>query len=67
MWEFITANGIFFTQGRIWIYFFKKLELIPAVIQEKDTKIGVYASLYEPGLQKTLETGYTWFYSRSRQ
>ena len=46
---------------------FVKSELIPAVIQEKDTKdVLMLAYVNEESLNKTLETGYTWFYSRSR-
>ena len=48
--------------------FFKKSELIPAVI--KDVKTGevlMLAYMNKESLGKTLETGYTWFWSRSRQ
>lgn len=48
--------------------FFKKSELIPAVIQEASTKqVLMLAYMNKESLKKTLETGYTWFYSRSRQ
>lgn len=48
--------------------FFKKSELIPAVIQEESTKqVLMLAYMNKESLKKTLETGYTWFYSRSRQ
>lgn len=48
--------------------YFKKAELIPAIIQEKDTKeVLMLAYMNEESLKKTIETGYTWFYSRSRQ
>ena len=48
--------------------YFKKSELIPAIIQEKDTKdVLMLAYMNKESLQKTMETGYTWFYSRSRQ
>ena len=48
--------------------FFKKSELIPAVIQEKSTgEVLVLAYMNRESMQKTFETGYTWFYSRSRQ
>jgi phosphoribosyl-AMP cyclohydrolase len=47
---------------------FEKSPLIPAVIQEKDTKqVLMLAYMNEESLKKTIETGYTWFYSRSRQ
>jgi phosphoribosyl-AMP cyclohydrolase/phosphoribosyl-ATP pyrophosphohydrolase/phosphoribosyl-AMP cyclohydrolase len=48
--------------------FFKKQELIPAIIQEAGTgEVLMLAYMNEESLAKTLETGYTWFYSRSRQ
>lgn len=48
--------------------FFKKSELIPAVIQEEKTgEVLMLAYMNKESLAKTLETGYTWFYSRSRQ
>ena len=48
--------------------FFKKGELIPAIIQEKSTgEVLMLAYMNRESIQKTFETGYTWFYSRSRQ
>ena len=48
--------------------FFQKAELIPAVVREKDTgEVLMLAYMHRESLQKTLETGYTWFWSRSRQ
>lgn len=48
--------------------FFKKGELIPAIIQEKSTgEVLMLAYMNRESMQKTFETGYTWFYSRSRQ
>ena len=48
--------------------FFKKGELIPAIVQEKSTgEVLMLAYMNEESMRKTLETGYTWFYSRSRQ
>jgi phosphoribosyl-ATP pyrophosphohydrolase/phosphoribosyl-AMP cyclohydrolase len=42
--------------------------LIPAVVQEFDTgKVLMVAYMNRESLGKTLETGQTWFYSRSRQ
>lgn len=47
---------------------FKKSELIPAIIQEKDTKqVLMLAYMNEESLKLTIKTGFTWFYSRSRQ
>ena len=48
--------------------FFVKSDLIPAVVQEKGTgEVLMLAYMNRESLQKTLETGYTWFWSRSRQ
>lgn len=48
--------------------YFKKAELIPAVVQEASTgEVLMLAYMNKESLAKTLETGYTWFYSRSRQ
>lgn len=48
--------------------FFVKDTLIPAVVQEKSTnQVLMLAYMNKESLQKTLETGYTWFWSRSRQ
>lgn len=48
--------------------YFVKGELIPAIVQEKGTgEVLMLAYMNEESLQKTMETGYTWFYSRSRQ
>ena len=47
--------------------YFAKSELIPAIVQEADTKeVLMLAYMNEESLRLTLETGYTWFYSRSR-
>lgn len=48
--------------------YFQKNELLPVIVQEKSTgQVLMLAYMNEESLQKTLETGYTWFYSRSRQ
>ncbi len=48
--------------------YFVKAELIPAVIQEKSTgEVLMLAYMNRESMQKTLETGYTWFWSRSRK
>lgn len=47
--------------------YFAKGELIPAIVQDADTgEVLMLAYMNEVSLAKTLETGYTWFYSRSR-
>ena len=48
--------------------YFKKSELIPAIVQEAGTgEVLMLAYVNRESLQTTFETGYTWFYSRSRQ
>lgn len=48
--------------------YFAKSELVPAVVQEADTKeVLMLAYMNRESLKKTFETGYTWFYSRSRK
>ena len=48
--------------------YFEKSDLIPAVVQEAGTgEVLMLAYMNRESLQKTFETGYTWFYSRSRQ
>ncbi|MGN0562717.1 MAG: phosphoribosyl-AMP cyclohydrolase [Candidatus Fimenecus sp.] len=48
--------------------YFKKSDLIPAIVQESKTgEVLMLAYMNRESLQKTLETGYTWFFSRSRQ
>lgn len=48
--------------------FFRKSELIPAIVQDADTdEVLMLAYMNSAALRKTLETGYTWFYSRSRK
>ena len=47
--------------------YFQKAELIPAIIVEDSTgHVLMLAYMNRESLQKTLESGYTWFYSRSR-
>ena len=48
--------------------YFKKADLIPAIIQEDSTnQVLMLAYMNRESMKKTLETGYTWFWSRSRQ
>lgn len=55
------------TLGNIDIYF-QKGELIPAIVQEEGTgEVLMLAYMNRESMRKTFETGYTWFYSRSRQ
>lgn len=46
---------------------FDERGLIPAVVQERDTgEVLMVAYMNRESLAKTIETGFTWFYSRSR-
>jgi len=48
--------------------YFAKGELIPAVVQEVSTgQVLMLAYMNKESLKRTLESGYTWFWSRSRQ
>ena len=48
--------------------YFKKGELIPAIIQEESTgQVLMLGYMNKESLQLTIETGKTWFWSRSRQ
>ncbi len=47
---------------------FNEAGLIPAVVQDSSSgKVLMLAYMNKESLDKTLETGFTWFYSRSRQ
>lgn len=46
---------------------FDEKGLVPAIIQGTDGKVLMMAYMNEESLKKTIETGTTWFYSRSRQ
>ena len=49
------------------IKFFEKQDLVPAIIQNAATgEVLMLAYMNKESLEKTIETGYTWFYSRSR-
>jgi len=48
--------------------FFKKSDLLPVIVQEYGTgEVLMLAYMNQESLKKTMETGYTWFWSRSRQ
>lgn len=48
--------------------YFAKGELIPAVVQEASTgQVLMLAYMNKESLKRTMESGYTWFWSRSRQ
>mgnify|MGYP004514572863 FL=1 len=45
---------------------FDEKGLVPAVVQEENGQVLMLAYMNQESLQKTITTGYTWFYSRSR-
>lgn len=48
--------------------YFAKSDLLPAIIQDDDTnEVLMLAYMNRESFRKSLETGYTWFYSRSRK
>ncbi len=46
---------------------FDEKGLVPAVVQEENGQVLMLAYMNRESLEKTLTTGYTWFFSRSRQ
>lgn len=62
--SFMKKDGCTDELGR----YFLKGELIPAIVQEDSTgEVLMLAYMNRESLAKTFETGYTWFYSRSRK
>ena len=48
--------------------YFVKSDLIPAIVVEESTgQVLMLAYMNRESLEKTMETGYTWFWSRSRR
>ncbi len=65
--EIKTANGAV-VDSALLDRFFVKSDLLPAIVQEAGTgQVLMLAYMNRTSLQKTLESGYTWFYSRSRK
>lgn len=59
--------GKILTDGKNLSRFFQKSDLIPAIVQESGTnEVLMLAYMNQESLRLTLETGRTWFYSRSR-
>jgi len=48
-------------------YFLKSLLLPVIIVEDKSDMVLMLAYMNQESLLKTIETGYTWFYSRSRQ
>ena len=67
MSEILTQSGAVL-QSDFLDSFFQKGELIPAIVQESGSKeVLMLAYMNEEALKRTLTSGTTWFYSRSRQ
>ena len=63
-----TLTPIPFTQAEIDAVAFGADGLVPAIVQEAGTGLVLmFAWLNREALERTLETGRTWFWSRSRQ
>jgi phosphoribosyl-AMP cyclohydrolase len=63
-----TTTPIAFTEAEIAAVSFDPDGLVPAIVQETGTgQVLMFAWLNEDALRRTLETGRTWFWSRSRQ
>jgi phosphoribosyl-AMP cyclohydrolase/phosphoribosyl-ATP pyrophosphohydrolase/phosphoribosyl-AMP cyclohydrolase len=63
-----TATPIAHTEAEIAAVSFDADGLVAAIVQEEDTgRVLMLAWMNEASLRKTLETGRTWFWSRSRQ
>ncbi|MGZ4712932.1 MAG: phosphoribosyl-AMP cyclohydrolase [Acidimicrobiia bacterium] len=63
-----TATPIAHTEAEIASVAFDADGLVPAIVQEQGTgAVLMMAWMNEAALRKTLETGRTWFWSRSRQ
>jgi phosphoribosyl-AMP cyclohydrolase len=62
------ATPIAVTQAQLTEVSYNSDGLVPAIVQEYDTgRVLMMAWMNEASLRKTLETGRTWFWSRSRQ
>ena len=62
------ATPIAVTEAEITSVTFDADGLVPAIVQEQETgQVLMMAWMNEDALRKTLDTGRTWFWSRSRQ
>lgn len=63
-----TATPIAYTEAELDAVKFDAAGLVPAIVQEESTgQVLMLAWMNRDSLQRTLETGRTWFWSRSRQ
>jgi phosphoribosyl-AMP cyclohydrolase len=64
----MTATPVSFSEAEIAAVAFNADGLVPAIVQEQATgEVLMMAWMNEDSLRRTLETGRTWFWSRSRQ
>lgn len=62
------TTPIAFTEAEIEAVSFDEHGLVPAIVQEEATgEVLMFAWMNEEALRKTLETGRSWFWSRSRR
>jgi phosphoribosyl-AMP cyclohydrolase len=63
-----TVTPVTFTEAEIAAVAFDADGLVPAIVQEESTgEVLMMAWMNADSLRRTLETGRTWFWSRSRQ
>ena len=63
-----TATPVAFTEAELAAVAFNGDGLVAAIVQEEETgEVLMMAWMNEASLRRTLETGRTWFWSRSRQ
>jgi len=63
-----TATPVPFTAAELAVVSYNADGLVPAIVQDaSDHAVLMFAWMNEDSLIKTLETGRTWFWSRSRQ
>jgi phosphoribosyl-AMP cyclohydrolase len=63
-----TATPVAFTADELAVVSYNADGLVPAIVQDaSDHAVLMFAWMNEDSLIKTLETGRTWFWSRSRQ
>jgi phosphoribosyl-AMP cyclohydrolase len=62
------AQPLAFDEGQLDQITYNTEGLVPAIIQEQGTgQVLMFAWMNDEALRRTLETGRTWFWSRSRQ
>jgi len=62
----MSQTAIKFDQSFNFDKLFAKAELIPTIVQDKSGEVLMLAYMNKESFSKTIASGYTWFYSRSR-